>query len=100
MGRILFEPHRRQLGKELADQAGVHEALQAGWEIVDDDELVELVGDALGRDVLDSARISLTASTISSSGARSQGAMNRAAHPAERILGPAVSSARVGARPR
>jgi hypothetical protein len=25
VGRILFEPHRRQLGEELADQAGVHE---------------------------------------------------------------------------
>jgi hypothetical protein len=52
---ILFEPHRLQLGEELADQAGVHEVLQDGWGIADDDELVELVADALGRDDLESA---------------------------------------------
>jgi hypothetical protein len=51
----LFEPHRLQLREELADQAGVHEVLQAGWGIVDDDELAELVADALGRDDLESA---------------------------------------------
>ncbi len=28
VGRILFEPHRRQLGKELADQAGVHGGIE------------------------------------------------------------------------
>jgi len=30
VGQILFEPHRRQLEEELADQAGVHEVLKAG----------------------------------------------------------------------
>ena len=35
MGRILFEPHRLQLREELADQAGVHEVLQAGWSYPD-----------------------------------------------------------------
>jgi hypothetical protein len=59
VGRILFERHCPQLGEELADQVGVHEVLQAGWGIVDDDELVELVADALGRDDLESAPTSL-----------------------------------------
>ena len=46
--RVVLEAQRRQLGQEVLGEAGVDEEPQAGRRSVDDDELVELVADALG----------------------------------------------------
>ncbi len=50
--RVLFEPHRRKLGKELVGELRVDEQPQTLARLVDDHELVELVSDALRRDDL------------------------------------------------
>ena len=47
--RVVFEPHRRQLGKELVGEPGLDEEPQPGRRMVDDDQLVELVADPLRR---------------------------------------------------
>ena len=52
--RILFESHRGDLGQELVDQRGVDQEPQPGRWVVDDQQLVELVADALGRNDLES----------------------------------------------
>ena len=69
--RIVLEAHRRQLGQELIGEPGVDEEPQPGRRVVDRDQLVELVADALGRHDLQAAGHALaTASTSSSTGSR------------------------------
>ena len=50
--RVVLEAQRRQLGEEVLGEAGVDEEPQPRRRTVDDDQLVELVADALGRDDL------------------------------------------------
>ena len=47
--RVVLEAQRRQLGQEVLGEAGVDEEPQPGRRAVDDDQLVELVADPLGR---------------------------------------------------
>ena len=47
--RIVLEAQRRQLGQEVLGEAGVDEEPQPGRRAVDDDQLVQLVADALRR---------------------------------------------------
>ena len=69
--RVLLEPQRRQLGQELLGEPGVDEEPQPGRRVVDDDQLVELVADALGRhDLQPVAHAPSTASTSSGTGSR------------------------------
>ncbi len=49
MDRVVLEAQRRQLGQELLGEPGVDEEPQAGRRAVDDDQLVQLVADPLGR---------------------------------------------------
>ena len=46
---VLLEAHLGELGQEAVDEAGVGQEPEAGAGVVDHDELVELVADALGR---------------------------------------------------
>ena len=50
--RVLLEAHGGQLGQELLGQAGLDQEPQPGGGVVDDQQLVELVADPLGRDDL------------------------------------------------
>ena len=53
--RVLLEAHRRDLGQELLEEAGVVQEPQAGRGVVDDEQLVQLVADPLGRHDLEPA---------------------------------------------
>ena len=59
MDRIVLEAQRRKLREELLRQSGVDEEPQPGRRVVDRDQLVELVADALRRDDLEAARHAL-----------------------------------------
>ena len=78
--RVVLEAQRRQLGQEVLGEAGVDEEPQPGRRAVDDDQLVELVADPLGRhDLQARGPRSTTAATSSGTGSRPKPAMNRAA---------------------
>ena len=46
--RVLLEPHRVELGEELVGEAGLGEEPQPGARVVDEQQLRQLVADALG----------------------------------------------------
>ena len=78
--RILLEAHRRQLGEELVGQTGVDDEPQAGGRVVDHEQLVELVADALGRHDLEPLRHRRDRRRPArASASRPKPAMNRAA---------------------
>ena len=54
MDRVVLEPQCRQLGQEVLGEPGVDEEPQPGRRCVDDDQLVQLVADPLGRHDLES----------------------------------------------
>ena len=49
LDRVLLQPQRRDLGKELGEQTGVVQEPQPGSGVLDEEQLVELVADPLGR---------------------------------------------------
>ena len=64
--RVVLEPEPGQLGQEVVGEPGVDAEPQPGGRVVEHDELVELVPDALGRHDLETIpRRSTTASTSS-----------------------------------
>ena len=77
--RVLLEPHEVELGEELVGEAGLDEEPQTRGGVVDEQQLRQLVADALRADDLEPGAVLPTASTSASSGTRPNVAMKRAA---------------------
>ena len=56
MDRVVLEPHRRQLRQEVLGEAGLVDEEQAGRRMVEREQLVELVADALAGHDLEPSR--------------------------------------------